>query len=70
MSLDYYKKTDEDKIILENRLNELVNNIDKLSFMSLIIFTIPPLLKILTDGNTTIEFVVYLTFYITFGLIV
>lgn len=71
ISIDYYDKSDEEKIILEIKLNDLINNIDKLSFASLFIFTIPPLLEAITRNDTRNTIIIaYFILYIVFGVIV
>lgn len=67
---DYYYRSEEDRVILEKRLKGLIIDIDKTSLFSLVIFTIPPMIKAMFGDGRNVNIFVYVILYASLGWIV
>ncbi|OBY11919.1 hypothetical protein [Clostridium paraputrificum] len=61
---DYYKRSEEDRVLLEKILKDFITDIDKVALLSLVVFTISPLIKALFNDNRLITIIVYLLLYV------
>lgn len=70
MATQYFQLTEKEQILLEHKLKDRINDIDKLSFMSLVlVFLSPALSKLVSDDRTAI-ILTYGIFYMFFGVVV
>ena len=67
---DYYKRSEEDRILLEKRLKDFIIDIDKLAFLSLVVFTISPLVKAIFNDNRVWTILVYVVLYFGLAIII
>lgn len=70
ISLDYFNRNVEDRTLLEYRLKDFIADIDKFSFLSLALFTISPMIRILSIGNECVELIAYIVFYLGLGKLI
>ncbi|MCX0380045.1 hypothetical protein LI055_10480 [Clostridium perfringens] len=65
---DYIDMNEKDKVLLENELNDFIVDIDKIAWLSLVVFIIPIAMKQILEEGTLVSFLFYSTLYITLGV--
>ncbi|KEI16966.1 hypothetical protein Z959_08235 [Clostridium novyi B str. ATCC 27606] len=71
MALDYFKMNIEEKYLFELKLKDIINEVDKIPFLSLMLIFIPHILKsTLTGFPIAVLVSLYLIIYILMGRII
>lgn len=67
---DYYYRSEDDRILLEKALKDFIIDIDKISLLSLIIFTIPHMINTMLGDYKIFIIFIYLILYIFFTVLI
>ncbi len=67
---DYYKRSEEDRVLLEKVLKDFIIDIDKMSLLSLVIFTIAPIVNGIFGDDKKFTIFVYIILYVVLGWLI
>ena len=71
MATQYFQLTEKEQILLEHKLKDRINDIDKISFVSLVfVFLLPILSKLLVNSDVTNIILSYGLLYTVIGIVV